>query len=310
MKTFLSIYTIRIKKYTNKIDKKKQANYCKKLSEFDGYNDIYDVINTFLKEVESGNTNDTYKMYIKSIRVQQHGRSISGIIESGVYGIASEIRDVQTDKTNYKKQKNDADVLPFYFLFYLPKDTDEGLLILQRTGVFGIRSSFGSFLDKYFSKKYSSYCIEINTLINEEVIKKIISNGNIQKLRCVKYSATSDSIDGLDEGHEETAFNMEVVLSANRIPLWHKVQSFFDSKSDVKKLIEIRDFKFDYDTVKIEVEINGSVRIFDLGNLGKAKASYDISDRIIMDSDEHPNFDSIHKVAEEYMSEIIDQIYP
>jgi hypothetical protein len=307
MRTFLSIYTIRIKKYTNK---KKQADYCKKLSEFDGQNDICDVINTFLKEVEHGNTNDTYKTYIKSIRVQKHERSISGIIESGVYGIPSEIRDVQTDKTNYKKQKNDADVLPFYFLFYLPKDTDEGLLILQRTGLFGIRSNFGNFLDKYFSKKYSNYFIEINTLVNEDVIKKIISNGNIQKLRCVKYSATSDSIDGLDEGHEETAFNMEVVVSANKIPLWHKVQSFFDSKSDVKKLIEIRDFKFDYDTVKIEVEVNGSTRTFDLGNLGRAKAYHDISDRIIMDSDQHPNFDSIHKVAEDYMREIVDQIYP
>lgn len=266
---------------------------------------------TFLKEViQNGDTNSTYKTYIKSTHVQPNGRSISGIVESRIYGITSDIRDVKTDKTNYRKQKDDADVLPFYFLFYLPKDTNEGLLILQRTGKFGIRSSFGSFLDKYFSKKYSGYCIEINTLIKDEVIKKLISRGTIKRLRCVKYHASSDSIDGLDEGHEETAFNMEFVLSAGKIPFMQTVQHYFDSKSNIKNLIEIRDFKFDYDTVKIEVDTNGNTRTFDLGNLQRAKAYYDISDRVIMDSDEHPNFESINKIAEDYMTEIINQIYP
>lgn len=305
MRTFLSTYTIRVKKYGNN-NQGSRVKYCK-IGSFNDHADLYDVILTFLKEIEKGNKNITHKTYIKSINVQHQGRRISGIIESGVYGVASDIRDIETNKTNYKKQRNDADILPFYFLFHLPKDTDEGLLILQRTGKFGIRTSFGNSLDKYFSRQNKGYFVEINTLVKEEIIKKAISEGIIKKLRCVKYDSSSDSFDGLDKGHEETTFDIEYVLSANKIPFLNRIKDFFDNKSDLKKLVEIQDFE--YDTVKIEVDTNGRNQIFDLGKLDKSKTSRDISDQITMDSDECPNFESIHKVADNYMNEIISKVY-
>ena len=310
MRTFLSAYTIRVdKKRDRNDDQKNQPDYCK-LSCFNGHDDLYNVMLVFLQSLTVNSTNDTYKTYMKAIKVEPECRSIGGVCESGIYGLSSNLRNVDTDSITYKKKKNDADLLPFYFLFYIPKDTNEGILLLQRTGKYGIRSNLGTFLDKYFSDKYRGFTLEINALVQEEIIKKMLYNGNIKKLRCVKYQAPVDRFDGLVEGHEELSYNMEVVLSAHRIPLRSKIKSLFDSKSSVKNLIELRDFNFDYDTVKVDVEIEGSIRTFDLGRLSKARTYYDISDKVDLDTDEHPTFLSIKTIANIYLNEIIKQMYP
>lgn len=310
MRTFLSAYTIRIEKKRGKNQKENSPPIYCKLSSFNGYEDLLDTMKGFLKQLTVNVTNDTYKIYMKALKVELQGRSISGIVESGIYGLASNLRDVDTDSITYKKRKNDADVLPFYFLVYIPEDTDEGILILQRTGKYGIRSHFGTFLEKYFSDKFPGFAVEINTLVQEDIIKKILYTGTIKKLRCVKYKAPVDRVDGLDDGHEEVPYNMEIVLSGNRIPFMEKIQKFFDSKSSVRSLIELRDFNFDYDTVKVEVEVDGSLRTFDLGHLNRARTYYDVSDLVVRNADDHPTFNSIESITRRYLNEIIKAMYP
>jgi hypothetical protein len=247
---------------------------------------------------------------MKALKIEPDDRKISGVFESGIYGLSSHLRNVDTDSISYKRKKNDADVLPFYFLFYIPQDRNEGILLLQRTGKYGIRTNLGTFIDKYFSDKYPGFTVELNALVQEDIIKEMLRNGNIKKLRCVKYQAPVDRFDGLDEGHEELSYNMEVVLSAHRIPFMRTIKNFLNSGSSVKSLVELRDFNFDYDTVKVDVEIEGSMRTFDLGCLFKARTYYDISDKVTLDTDEHPLFVSMQDVTKSYLNEIIKQMYP
>jgi len=310
MRTFLAAYTIRVVKNKERGEKENQSpQYCT-LSSFDGHNDFRNVMENFLNHLKINIKNEIYKTYMKVLRIENEGRSICGILESGIYGLSSNIRDVDTDSIAHKKKKNHADVLPFYLLAYIPEDTDEGILILQRTGKYGIRSNFGSSIEKYFSAHYRGFTVEINTLLQEEIIKKILYSGTIKKLRCVKYQAPVDSFDGLDDGHNETSYNMEVVLSANRIPVMEKIKSFFDLKENVRSLIELRDFNFSYDTVKVEVEVDGSLRTFDLGHLNRTRTYFDISDSTRLDADDHPVFESIHEITKCYLNEMIEQMYP
>lgn len=264
MRTFLSAYTVRVDK--KRKNNQQQPDYCKS-SCFDNYNDLYDVTLALLQALENNAKNDTYKTYMKATLVKPDGRSISGVIEHGVYGVSNNLRDVETNSITYKKMKSDVDVLPFYFLLYLPKDTNEGILLLQRTGTFCIRKNLGNFLQTHFSKKYSKFFIEINPLVQLELLKKYLHRGTIKKLRCVKFTAPVDNFDGLDQGYEEVPFSMEIVLSAIKIPFMDGTKKIFDPNCDVKKLVEIREFDFDYDTVKVEVEVDGSIRTFDLGEL-------------------------------------------
>lgn len=103
---------------------------------------------------------------------------------------------------------------------------------------------------------------------------------------------------------------MEIVLSANKIPFMGKIQKFFNSKGSVKSLIELRDFNFDYDTVKVDVDLDGSLRTFDLGCLQRARTYYDISDQVVIDSDDYPTLQSIQTITKIYLQEVINQMYP
>lgn len=105
---------------------------------------------------------------------------------------------------------------------------------MQRTGRYGIRSNLGVFIDKYFSERYKGFTVEINTLIQEDVIRKILYGGTVKKLRCIKYQAPVDGFDGLDEGHEEVPYNMEIVLSASRIPVMGKIKNFLSQNQALK----------------------------------------------------------------------------
>lgn len=310
MRIFLAAYTIRVHGRRKTKNEGKVPPY-RKLSAYDGHKDLYEDIVRFLEKLEVDTTDKTHMLYMKPKFIEYEERIISGVFESGNYGRSSNILDIKTDSVAYKKKWEDADVLPFYFLFYIPKDTDEGFLLLQRTGRFGIKKNLGRFLSNFFHEENKDFFIELNALIREELVKKVLRQGTIKKLRCVKYKAPTDRVDGFDEGHKEVPLQMEVVLSANKIPFKEKIVDLFNPKTDssVKSLIELRDFNFNYDTVKVEVDVGGSIKTFDLGSLQKVRTYYDITDSVKLKSDNQPTLASIKQATRTYLKEVIDDIY-
>lgn len=309
MRISLAAYTIRVRgKRKNKEDKDPEY---RKLSAYDGYKDLHEDIISFLKKLKTDTTDKTYMLYMRPKSVEREGRFISGILESGSYGRSSNILDTTTDSVTYKKKWEDADVLPFYFLFYIPENTNEGILLLQRTGKFGIKKRLGRFLSNFFHRENKGFLIELNALVQEELVKRALRKGIIKKLRCVKFKAPTDRVDGFDEGHKEVPLQMEVVMSGYTVPLREKIIDFLDPKTDsgVKSLVELRDFNFDYDTVKVEVDIDGSIKTFDLGSLQKVRTYYDITDSVELKADGQPTLSSIKKATRIYLDEVIDDIY-
>jgi hypothetical protein len=325
-KIHLYAYTVRVYKINNTSGKKKQhkkdSEPCK-LSCFNNRDDLYQVMLSAFKSIDQNgyrfeddavNNKFDIKNYIKLDRYdfENMNRSISGILEHGIYGISSKIVDVNTDNVNYKKQKDDTDILPSYFLMHIPEDRDEGILILQQTGKHSIREILEIFIKRYFSNLYPDFDFEINHLVSEELIKKALYKGTIKSLRCVKHQAPRDIVDGLDEEHEEKPFNLEIVLSGKKIPFMDTIKKFLDpnSKSDIKRLIEFRGMPFDYDTIKVDVDIEGSKRTFDLNDLEQSQISCSISQNSFRETDEKFTYNSIDEFAQNYLQEILNEMYP
>lgn len=303
MKFSLSSYTIRIE---HKPDKKQnngsQALPYLLLDNFVDGADLFDVFKEYLESLKSAplfDQDQKTSLRVSTLNVQN--RIISGVIESGPCGITSKLIDIETNHLKYQRRLTDAEIMPFYFLISIPKHKNEGILFLERISNYGIRKILGNCFGKHFSKKYSSFYVVLNPLVLDRVVQQILYDGIIKKLRFVKYEIPTDRFDGVDEGHQEIFGNVELIISANRIPVLNRIKQLFNGNLTVKNLFELRDVNFEYDTIKVEVDINGSRRVINLGDWQKVRNYIDISNRIKLDSDGHPNFDSIeHEALELY----------
>lgn len=268
----LSAYTIRIKN-----DKGKQEI----LSDFGGKNDLLPVLQKFLSDLKSNGSHDAAAKQLLSV-VELHqekgSRILTGTIESGQYGNESKIKDADTQKVVHTKTVKQADMWPFYFLISLPEKKDEGIVILQRMGQFGIRKLVGKELKGLFEKKYPTFTPMINPLMPEEVVKKTLEKGIVTKVRFVRFGVHKDIADAYDKhDHTEEIGSMQLVVSARRgksLPLLGRVKDVLSKKRQLQNMIELPDFP--YETVKVETNVNGRKRTVDLGNLQKVRAYYDV----------------------------------
>lgn len=307
MNIFLSSHTLRVSK--KKDDKDSRPSEYYHLDKIPINNDLFDFLQDFFQSHQTHVNNSQQQTYMRVRNFNTNNRTLFGTIESGVYGVRSDVLDVQTYTISYKKKKTDADVLPFYFLISVPQNADEAVILFQRTGRHGFQSNFTNFLQKSFRSKFPFCTLNINNLMLEEVVKKTILSGSIKELKCVKYQTPIDIVDGLDTGHNEMSGSIEFSVKAKGIPFKNRIKEFFNKSRNVNNLIEIRDFDFRYDTVKVDVDINGTLYHYDLGNIGKMRQSLDITKDIELDSDGRPVFDSIHNKAVNYLNEINSYLF-
>lgn len=300
----LSAYTIRIRNEQGKQEI---------VSSFGGKHDLFAVLQKFFLDLKANGSHDAAAKQLLSVYELHEGKNnriLTGMIESGQYGAASKIKDADTQIVVHTKTVKHADMLPFYFLVRIPENKDEGILILQRTGSFGIRNLVGKELHGLFEGKYPSFTPTINPLMPEEVVKKTLEKGIVTKLRFVRFGVHKDIADAYDaHDHTEEIGNMQWVVTARRgqsLPLMGRVKDVLSKKRELQNMIELPGFP--YETVKVELNVNGRKRTVDLGNLKKVRAYYDVDRDVKRGANGQPQFKSIDSVARDLLTEITDQL--
>ena len=233
-------------------------------------------------------------------------RMISGIVKTGSYGYESEIFNKVQNTVSYRRKKEDAELLPFYFLVGIPSNKNEGIVILQSFMQFGIKKVFEDTFGKYFKSKNSEYNIEINNLVPEELLQKLLTRGTVTTINYIRFEQPVDLADAADkEDHEENKVQTEIVISKNNDLLSGMIQALNDklpykkgmNDDPLKNLIEITSPNFEYDDIKIKVRLNKKYRTIDLYNFNNLRPTIDISDDVKTLSSGHPEFDSINQIA-------------
>ena len=156
-KISLATYTLRVRDI--------QTGKQQKLDQFGPKkNDLLNVLRDWLETMrkENAHTHDKAAHHVFNVtKADLDGRTISGIVESGIYGRGSKLRDVEQWKITHTKTIKEADMLPFYFLFDIPEGTDEGMLIVERAGNIGIRKALGAALVPYIEKNFPGSSFDI-----------------------------------------------------------------------------------------------------------------------------------------------------
>ncbi|NMC60464.1 MAG: hypothetical protein GYA51_13935 [Candidatus Methanofastidiosa archaeon] len=301
----LAIYNIRVIDKKTKVPTRLDRLKC---------GDFYTIIEKFLQQNKLKRTVDqANKKMMEVVDLNTFGRMINGTIKTGEYGYESELVDVHSGQTKYVRSVNDAEMLPFYFLINVEPGYDECQLVLEKFGIFGIKTTFEKALRKYFDSVCKDYVIDISPLSPKQIFFQHIKNGFIRNAQLISFSRVNDSADDiLSIDHEETKFDATLLLKAeepvgldwlrNLIILWLQKKE--------RKISDIVELKgFDYSQMQIEIQLGKSKKTFNLLDIEDFTPYYDITDNITFNDKGHPIFATIDKEAVSYLKEILNMIY-
>jgi hypothetical protein len=271
-------------------------------------------IRDILKELKAKNDAvEKHVLEITKVRWAITERRIEGIAESGEYGTETVIRDVNSWEVAHRKEVHHAEMLPFYFLFDLPETRDQGLLLLQRIGTFGIHGPFTDVLKVAFRALYPDYRLIINPLIPEDLLAQYLgTGGEVTQITFIKHSLSSDIANALGRRGGQKDGTMELAVKIREggaAGIMARIRAYLSGKRKLQNLIELADeTRFAYDTVKLKVAVDGQPRIVNLGDPKRLRADVNVSDQLKYEGG-LPTFASTSQVAKELASEFLRNMY-
>ena len=301
----LATYTIRVKdEFNNQVQ----------IDNFGNGVDIFTLFNTYLTNLRTNSSRDQNTRKILRVEnLNSQNRNLYGIIDTGEWGYESILYDINREIESHRRLIVEAEMLPFYYSLHLPRNSDEGIIILQRFQQYGIKGVFLKDFNNFFSSQCPGYKIEINPLVPERLINQYLNEGRITKIRFVRFGMPTDFADAFNihnQVHVEQEGNTELVVSAGRnssLPIVGTIMNFINGRRELRRLVELQNFE--YDNIKLQVIINKNPRTIDLSHLSRLRAYYDITDDVQIGENGHPVFDSIHNIAEHLLGDLVETMY-
>ena len=253
---------------------------------------------------------DRRKKLLRVLRSERQTWLVNGVVETGEYGYSADLFDVDTATVSYQRTGTDAEMMPFYFLAHLPSHHNEGVILLQRRSNLGIRTVFLKDFAEYFEESNQGVKLVVNSLVPQQLVNEYLQNGRLTKIRFISYGLPSDLADAYDAGgHVENEGTAEIVILPKRgqsLPFRKRLLDVFDGKREIREMVEFTDHE--YDNVKVEIDVGGSKKTFDLSNVMKMRAYVDITSNVHINDDGHPEFTSIDTIAHDLLNRLLAEL--
>ena len=254
--------------------------------------DVFDALKETFKKNKGILLNN--KGRLLSYNVDKTKRSISGYVESGEQGFASKFVDLKSAQLVYSRRKQDLELIPFYFLISVPKDSKYCFIAVQTLGLSSPYEVISHLVKKAFNNfdatcKFKAVC-ENGKLI-EQTLKK---NGQILKIEAFKAQQPRDKagdyVSKIYVRQEFSGFSQGILSEIRRD----------SSKTALSKLFAINEI----DNYKLHIkDRKGKTRCLSISS--NQATNYDISD-IDLNEKGHPKYEELVKVVDEHMENIIE----
>lgn len=278
--------------------------------------DFYQSFKDYLSKIEVTQIDEGFKsgfgLQSNSLVTAATERTYRGIFKGGHFGIESELENIKTKKIK-KKEADDIDKVPFYFLIHIPR-MNVGVFLIQRLGVLGISTILRKSLQNYIRTTFTDLIIDFNPLVSRELARTFVDDGHIKEIVLTKYNLPSDRVErlGLKE-YQEDILSIEVRIKAKR-KSWFtginkKLKNFVgDGDPRFFDVRAIRELGFDGNhEVKVVSKLNGNNRTIDINNFGEIRPYYDISKDVERTKGGHPKFESIDSIAKTLLNELLNE---
>jgi len=251
------------------------------------------------------------KMIDKSIKSEYY--YVYAKVESGEYGVSSDIVDPTTSEVVYTIKPGEAPVLPFSVLIIRPRiNTSRAYIIVQNISNLGIKTALEKYLKAYIAKKLLKYSINIAPLAPRKYVQTLFENYAINKIRFISYNVPEDDRDkmninnGITSRYKEQIFHGVFLLASTK----EKFLNLINPGKRVSDFGEIEGFAKNYDDIKIEFNVGTSKKTIDMKNIDNLMFTEDITERVDKVNG-HPTNESILRemiATAEYILKDLEQI--
>ena len=242
----------------------------------------------------------------------REGRFLDGIIESGDYGSEEPVVDITTGESKHTKNTNESLLKPFYFLFYIPKNSVYGFLILERIGTLGIYTIINNaLLNDFKSREDLDLSLKILPLTSKEANKKYRELINYEAREVVLHNVrkdgvniskmTGNTIEDKTVGYTDIVYHAPIGQTI-KIGSWiDKLKKSDDGWFGIESTGRFSDVDF-------IVEINGKPKKLSFNRMDNLGTVFDITDAVSKYIEKgYPTFKAVRKEAMGVISDLNKQ---
>lgn len=198
------------------------------------------------KFLASAGVSKAINLDTNSVQWNSGKRTISGFVEGGNTGGTSDVKesnDASVTLFSFKPEHVSAE--PFYFLLWMPKDYDKGVLLVQGYTNSTVTDVFKQTLLEFFRLQCPSYALRTGTYVDKASIDRFMEEAKINSVTFRRTRLVSD----VAEDTQKTKTNKETKVKVDvRVTGLSQLEGFNDRvarwvKKEVPALFEIEDMQ-------------------------------------------------------------------
>lgn len=286
------------------------------LKDFSSTHDLYSVFIEYLKQRDDSHFKDAeqYKVF-RVTEYMTEEKLVKGIIEIGDYGMSAELIDIESADKTYEKSTTEAEMIPHYFLAYLPPNVNQGIIILQKNSGRGVQTALFRDFERQIKDYNPKGKVNFYPMLPRDFIDELTKKGRFTKIRFIRYNQLVDVTDAYRqerlgkaksvEGTTEFTYQPERNRNFSEMLRNLTIEAIKDS-SKMGNMAEA--IGYECDNVKVEVELGGRKKTINLNRLESLKADIDITETIQTNKDGHPEFFSIDAIAIDFLESILTDL--
>ncbi len=236
------------------------------------------------------------------ISVDAVNREVWGWFNVGVYGMKTDIINIKTQKVDFEKAKDNAEIIKHYVHFRIPLNVDEGMAFLHTYRGNGVKTLFHELFGEYF-RQQANLVLQMNPLAYDNAINAWL-DAPAKEIKLTKFVGVDDVADKLNKlGHHE----QELIIKPPRKGHLGKLRDYFNKDNEHHAaVVELTGFG---NQVKTVVEMNGKKRTFNVGhNTSNAMCEIELDENVVMDEGV-PNFNSMNRWVKQIADEYAQTMY-
>lgn len=302
--------------------------------------DMYVELKKYLKIDQKYHDEEHKKLAsISNLECNDSERWLYGQITYGEYGYAAEIEEATDENADPNqmvqkriKSKDDALMMPYYFLFYIPKEDIQAYIILQRFQKYGIQTVIKSVLRGFFDQIFSEYRYDFENLFTASLLREVLEGASIRELNFTTLRPDICSDDLLDYAD---SVGTEPMTDTKTLTVETSIKVAGETVSGKKLKRQIIDSKIDWTTmgpgllteygvdqnakeVNIVIDEDDSTRTIKLFKSGvhltfnnQLFPYFDITSDVDFESEtNHPKYKSVHQVSQTHLKTLLEELDP